>query len=157
MRAGWIGGHYQLDECQIPLDRLAAAAGAHFLHTPARSIDASHRRIRLGGGNTISYDLLVVDIGSAIRTDAILCEPEYVVPVRPAQLFAERYQRFVRARDAGPVAVVGGGMGRLEIACALRNALGQAIEVKAFVGRNGLVPSHPPFLPPRLLPTMQHH
>jgi pyridine nucleotide-disulfide oxidoreductase family protein len=156
MLPGWIAGHYQLDECQIPLDRLAAAAGAHFLHTPARSIDASHRRIRLGGGNTISYDLLVVDIGSAIRTDAILCEPEYVVPVRPAQLFAARYQRFVRARDAGPVAVVGGGMGSVEIACALRNALGQAIEVKAFVGRSGLVPSHPRVLRARLLHTMQN-
>ncbi len=27
MLPGWIAGHYQLDECQIPLDRLAAAAG----------------------------------------------------------------------------------------------------------------------------------
>ena len=25
MLPGWIAGHYQLDECQIPLDRLAAA------------------------------------------------------------------------------------------------------------------------------------
>lgn len=155
MLPGWIAGHYQLDECQIPLDRLAAAAGADFVHASARSIDAGHRRICLCGGTTISYDLLAVDIGSAIRTDALLCEPEYVVPVRPAQVFAERYRRFVRAGNTGPVAIIGGGMGSVEIACALRHALGQGIEVKAFVGRNGLVPSHPRALRARLLHTMQ--
>ncbi|TAM85111.1 FAD-dependent pyridine nucleotide-disulfide oxidoreductase [bacterium] len=156
MLPGWVAGHYRLDECQIPLDQLAAAAGADFLHTPACSIDANHRRICLGGGNTISYDVLAVDIGSAIRTDAILCEPEYVVPVRPAQLFAERYRRFVCTGDSGPIAVVGGGMGSVELACALRAGLGQGIEITAFVGRSGLVPSHPRPLRARLLHTLQN-
>jgi pyridine nucleotide-disulfide oxidoreductase family protein len=155
MLPGWIAGHYRLDECQIPLDRLAAAAGADLLLTHARSIDANARRVHLCGGQIISYDLLVVDVGSAVRTDTILCEPEYAVPIRPAQNFAQRYRQFARGKGAGSVAVVGGGMGSVEIVCAMRNALGRDIEVSAFVGKSGLVPTHSRVLRARLLRTMR--
>jgi pyridine nucleotide-disulfide oxidoreductase family protein len=141
MLPGWIAGHYRLDECQISLDRLATAAGADFLCTAARSIDADRKRVCLDGGSTISYDLLVVDVGSALRTETLLCESEYAVPLRPAHHFAERYRRFVVGDGAGPVAVVGGGMGGVEVACALRSAPGRNIEVKAFVGQSGLAPN----------------
>ncbi len=151
MLPGWIAGHYRLDDCQIPLDKLAAAAGATIRCAHARFIDANAKRVHLFGGETIGYDLLAVDIGSAIRTDDILCEPEHVVTVRPIQHFAERYRRFVLNKIAGRVAVVGAGMGSVEIACAIRYALGKQNPITVFAGNNGLVPSHPSALRRRLL------
>jgi pyridine nucleotide-disulfide oxidoreductase family protein len=151
MLPGWVAGHYRFDECGIPLDKLAVAAGAALLCTHVRSIDANAKRVHLRGGDAIDYDFLVVDIGSAIRTDTILGEPEHVVPVRPAQNFATRYRRFVGENLPGNVAVVGAGMGSFEIACAISHSLGHRNAVTLFAGRNGLVPSLSRVLRTRLL------
>ncbi|TAM55895.1 MAG: FAD-dependent pyridine nucleotide-disulfide oxidoreductase [Paraburkholderia sp.] len=141
MLPGWIAGQYRLDECQIPIEKLAMAAGAAFRCAHAYGIDADARCVRLRGGEIIDYDFLAVDIGSEVRTDAILCESEHVVPVRPAQRFVERYQRFTDATDVASIAVVGGGMASAEIACALRHALADRHEVTIFAGGKGLLPS----------------
>lgn len=140
MLSGWICGQYPLEACTIPLDRIAKAAGAEFRCTGAYAIEPQTRRVRLADGQTLDYDLLAIDVGSAVRNELLHCAPNQLTPARPAQDFVERYGAFSRDTIRKPVVVIGGGMGGIEIACALRIASGYRAEVTLLAGSHGVVP-----------------
>lgn len=150
MLSGWLAGHYPLATCAIALDRLAAAARAQFLCIPARAIESASRRVRLADDWTIDYDLLSVDIGSDVCLGPLQCSSNHVAPVRPAQPFIEQYRQYVSGGMDKPIAVVGGGMAGIEIACALRVASGYKATVTLLAGQGGIVPARNTVLKTRL-------
>ncbi len=150
MLAGWIAGHYPLAACAIALDRLAAAAHAEFLCIRACEIETASRCIRLADNWTIDYDLLSIDIGSDVSIDRLQYASDRVAPVRPLQRFAERYRQYTVNGKNEPIAIVGGGMAGIEIACALRVASGYRADVTLLAGRDGIVPTQNSTLKTRL-------
>jgi pyridine nucleotide-disulfide oxidoreductase family protein len=150
MLPGWISGQYLLEECVIALDRLAKAAGAKLLCTSARAVDPGSRRVRLANGDELDYDLLAIDVGSDIRNEHLRCASGRLTPVRPLHDFVERYRVFSRHGKTQPMVVIGGGMGGIEIACALRVASGYRAEITLLAGCEGVVPTRNEGLKKRL-------
>ncbi|MEO7794779.1 MAG: FAD-dependent oxidoreductase [Thermoanaerobaculia bacterium] len=123
MVPGYLQGTYQEAEMAFDLRVLAERARARFVEGAAIRIDAGERIVELAD-ESLSFDLLSVDIGSEPAGLATAGVREHALSVRPmnrAIALRERAEALLGRADARPVAivVVGGGAAGVEIALAL--------------------------------------
>lgn len=127
MLPGFVDGTYTFEECHIDLHVLARRFGVRLVHDEAVGLDRAARRVILGDGPPLAYDVVSLDIGSTPRSDDVPGAREHAVPVKPISGFARRWLALLdrAARHEGPlrVAVVGGGAGGVELACAIERRL----------------------------------
>ena len=127
MLPGFVAGHYDREELDIDLIRLCAATGARFVEDHATGLDTDAGHVALGSGRALRFDVMSLDIGISAPS-AILDDPGgALVPVKPMDVFADRWSDFQRAAAAGHVApnvcILGGGIGGVETALAAAFAL----------------------------------
>jgi selenide,water dikinase len=134
MVPGLIAGHYRLEDCRIDLQPLAARAGARFFRDSAVGVDPRRREVITGEGKRLHYDLLSLDVGSAIREPAGTAE--HALRLRPIEGFLagwERLRESARKGEVRRIAVVGGGAAGIEVLLAMQHALaGAAAEFALF-------------------------
>jgi pyridine nucleotide-disulfide oxidoreductase family protein len=123
MVPGYLQGAYAEAELAVDLRQLCRAAGAR-LHLAAADRIEPARRLVVAGGDTLEFDVLSVDVGSAAAGLDTPGAREHAFALRPMSrvvALREAVDRAVAARAGGPVAiaVVGGGAGGVEVALAL--------------------------------------
>lgn len=132
MLAGHVAGLHRLPDCTLALDGLIAASGAHFVAGRAVALDAAQRQVQVqtrGNIQTLGYDLLSLNTGAGIdrqRLEQTLPGArEHALAVRPLEAFAAQWERLREhaERHPGPLVVVGGGVGGIELALALQHRL----------------------------------
>ena len=64
MLPGVVAGFYAFEETNIDVRPLCSFAGAHLVLDEAMGIDLVRKRVVLGGGPFIPFDVLSLDIGS---------------------------------------------------------------------------------------------
>ncbi len=131
MVPGFVAGLYRADELAIDLPALCARAGASFVHDRVTRIDTRERRALLASGESVSFDLASLDVGSTVAGRELPGVAEYALASRPiAALVDDAEGRVGRLRDAAPgacrVVVVGAGAAGLELAFCLRERLRRA-------------------------------
>jgi len=163
MLPGMVAGHYARADLEIDLARLARFAGARLVVDAASSIDAAARRITLGSGREIGYDVASLDVGVHARIPSLPGFAEHGVPVKPLGDFAGRWESFVaeaaRGAAAPQAAVIGGGIAGVEVALAMAHRLRRdtgAAEV-TLIERVGEIAHEAPVLRPRLLRALAAH
>jgi selenide,water dikinase len=114
MLPGFLAGHYGVEEIRIDVAQAAARAYVEFIPGGVAALDPSQHVARLEDGTELAYEIVSVNAGSAV--DASLPGSEHAVAVKPFESFLERLQRERPAR----IAIVGGGVGGMELAMALR-------------------------------------
>jgi selenide,water dikinase len=136
MVPGLLAGHYQVDDCVIPLPPLVQAAGARFVLAAATGLDAARREVRLSDGTTLGYDVLSLDTGPVMPPEAIPGADAHGWLVRPIEAFVARWQARLAeaAGQVGCVVVVGGGAAGVELAMALQYRLGGTPPVSLVTG-----------------------
>ena len=149
MIPGFVSGHYTLQECHIDLCRLATFANARVILSSAIGVDSKAQRVELEHfaenfedrpRPSIPYDVLSINVGITPATAEIPGVNEFTTPVKPISALAVKIDGildgFVRrcradgGNDGEPyrVAVVGGGAGGVELACALQYRLARLVE-----------------------------
>jgi selenide,water dikinase len=127
MLPGFVAGHYSLSECQIDLERLASFAGARIIEGVATGIDPATRRVHVAGRESLTYDVLSLDVGITPDTREIEGADAHALLVKPVSEFAPKWQRVLdRARrPGGPRRFVaaGGGAAGVELILAARHRL----------------------------------
>ena len=158
MLPGHISGHYSFDEVHIDLGRLAAFAGARFIHGEVIGLDRANQRVLLRDRPSMPYDLLSINTGSTPKLRQVAGARANTVPVKPIAHFNQRWLQLLdRVRELHSrftIAVVGGGAGGVELALSmqyrLRNELqklGRNPELLRFVlltASDTLLPTHNP-------------
>ena len=150
MLPGWIAGHYTLDECRVDLRPLAAAAGVELLIDRVVAMDAERHTLQLGGGSTIDYGLLSLDVGSETDTSDLDTLGERLLPVKPLDDFFVQWPRVIAAAANTPnyrMSVIGGGAAGFEIALAANHVLrdkGNTACIDLIAPETGLLPGHAP-------------
>lgn len=137
MAPGHIAGHYRLDEITIDLGRLADSAGARLLEACATGIDREAKRIELGGGPAIAYDLLSLDIGIDTHMPDLPGFQDHATPAKPLGDFVAAWSNWcdalVRDAVAPRICVIGAGLAGVELAFAMRyrtGRLGRPAEIR---------------------------
>lgn len=124
MLPGHIAGHYTRPDMMIDLVRLARFAGARVVLDRAVGIDRGARRVVLAQGEPIAYDLASIDIGIGSELPEIPGYAEHGVSAKPLGAYADRWEAFLaEGRSAPRVAVIGGGVGGVELALASAHRL----------------------------------
>ena len=126
---GVIAGHWPADAIGVDVPALCSATGATFTESTIVALDPDRRTAHLASGETLSFDLLSLDIGSTIRTLNIPAPEGKIVPIRPISGFLSIWETFLAdmATQAPPpaVMVVGAGLAGIEVCLAVRYRLAQ--------------------------------
>ncbi len=122
MLPGHLAGHYGWADFHVDLEALARAAGAEFVLDRGAGLDLGAGRALLDGGKALPFDLLSLDIGSTSEPPA-LPGAEHLRPVKPMDAFLDAWNGFLADPDAASVAVLGGGVGGVELALAMAHRL----------------------------------
>lgn len=124
MLPGFVAGHYKRDELDIDLVKLARFAGARLLLDKVIAIDPATKTVLLMSGRMLEYDTLSIDIGI---TTGIPEFSSHNIPAKPLDQFADRWSAFIDGKNAkssnNNVAIIGGGIGGIELAMAMQHAL----------------------------------
>jgi len=121
MVPGLLAGHYAAEQCVIPLEPLAAAAGAQLLLGRAVALDAQSLRVTLADGQVLGCDWLSIDTGPEMERESIPGAAAHGLFVRPIELFVQQIGSALgrAARTALQAVVIGGGAAGFELALAL--------------------------------------
>jgi pyridine nucleotide-disulfide oxidoreductase family protein len=150
MVPGWMAGHYTIDECAIPLEPLARAAGVELALASATAIDATERTVTLSDGRVAEYDVLSIDAGSTQNRDAIAGARERGLFIRPIEHFVKLFDGVIELASSRvlDVVVVGGGAAGFEVAMALQHRLagadGEQARVCIVTGDSVVLPGFTP-------------
>ncbi len=133
MLPGLVAGHYTFDETHIDLGPLSAFAGARLIHDAAIGLDLESGRVLFSDRPPIAYDVLSINIGSTPAVRRVPGAAEHSVPVKPINNFTARWEvlreRVRNAAGTSRIAVVGAGVGGIEITLAMQYALRRECEV----------------------------
>ncbi|MFZ9132459.1 MAG: selenide, water dikinase SelD [Gemmobacter sp.] len=123
MLPGLVAGHYRRADLMIDLMRLGRHAGARVILGVAEGIDREARLIHVPGRPPVAYDVALLDIGIGSAPPALAGFAAHGVAAKPLGPFAARWEGFVAEVEAGrapaSVAVLGGGIGGVELALAM--------------------------------------
>ena len=123
MLPGLVAGHYGRADLMIDLMRLGRHAGARVILGAASGIDRAARLIRVPGRPDVAYDVALIDIGIGSAPADLAGFAAHGIAAKPLGPFAARWEGFVAEVAAGrappSVAVLGGGIGGVELALAM--------------------------------------
>lgn len=122
MLPGMIAGHYQRQDLEIDLVKLARFAGARLVLGRATGIDRDNRLVQIDGQPPVFYDLASLDIGITTEMPALPGFAEHATPAKPLATYAARWQSFIAEAAAGRavprVVIIGAGVAGVELALA---------------------------------------
>lgn len=147
MVPGFVAGQYGRSDLEIDVLPLARLAGARVVMSAAAGVDPTARRVHFHDRPSLAYDAVSFDIGSTVAGLDTPGVREYALPTRPIATFVDQIDRWIELRaTGGPVAVVGGGAGGVEVAFALRqrlSAVGAEAGVTIIEAGDALLPGYP--------------
>ena len=127
MLPGLIAGLYEFDECHIHLESLTQRSNVQFRQTRVLSADLAQRQLALADDTTLHYNLLSINTGSTPPLADTPGAKENVLAIKPIEDFLlgwKAIRKAIAKRDQPVrVALVGGGVGGVEIALAMQHAL----------------------------------
>jgi NADH dehydrogenase FAD-containing subunit len=118
MGPGLLGGMYEPEELRFDVRHRARSAGAAFLHKAAVAVDPDARTVRLESGESVSYDVVSLCIGSHVATSSLGADDPRVFTVKPIVNLLTTRNRLLEMAEAGGqvrVVVVGGGPAGVEV------------------------------------------
>jgi len=127
-----IAGLEEPGAADIPVARIAAAAGIEVTRASVTALDAGARSVTLHDGRTLDCDLLSLDVGSIVAAGRLPGVREHAIAVRPFALALTLLSRLDAHAAAGGrgaelhVVIVGGGAAGVEVALAVRARLASA-------------------------------
>ena len=124
MVPGFVAGHYELEQCVIPLAGLLARCGARYIEGSAVAIHADAKTVTLASGDVLAWDLLSLNTGPVMDRGKIEAQMpgacEHALFVRPIEAFGQLWPHVAEMARTRPIhlAVVGAGAAGLELAMA---------------------------------------
>lgn len=133
MLPGLIAGLYAPDEIFIDLVKLTRAAGARLVLARAEGLEPRRGRLLLEGRPPLDFDLASINVGAGSSAPDLADPFGRLAPVKPVEPFLAALEAAV-AGGARSAAVIGAGVGGVELAFALRARLGPEARI-TLVGR----------------------
>ncbi|MDJ0631430.1 MAG: selenide, water dikinase SelD [Rhodobacter sp.] len=126
MLPGLVAGHYQRDDLEIDLVKLARFAGARLILGEVCGLDRAARTVHVPGRPPVPFDIASINIGITSDLPRLPGFAEHATAAKPLGPYAARWQDFRTrvARGTPPqIAVIGAGVGGVELSMAMAHAL----------------------------------
>jgi len=123
MLPGFVAGHYNRDDLDIDLIRLARFAGARVVLGACQGLDPDAKLIHVPGRPPIGYDICSVNVGITSSMPDLPGFSDFAVPAKPLGPFASRWDIYLAGDGPARVAVIGGGVAGVELILAMAHAL----------------------------------
>lgn len=129
MVPGFVAGHYELDQCVIPLAGLLARCGARYIEDSVVAIHADAKTVTLASGDVVAWDWLSLNTGPVMDREKLEAQMpgarEHALFVRPIEVFGQLWPQVAEMARTRPIhlAVVGAGAAGLELAMAAAHTL----------------------------------
>lgn len=128
MMPGVLAGQYSVPAMEIDLVRLCGSAGARLILGEVTGIDHEQRELQFADRPPLGFDVLSIGVGSRPSLHEIEVSADApLIAIKPMQTFLGRLrERLGAVHESGTpprIAVVGGGVGSLEIAFCLDQRL----------------------------------
>ena len=144
MLPGYVAGHYKRADLRIDLVRLARFANARLITGAVSGIDLEEKRIHVPGRAPIAYDIASINVGITSDLPNLLGFNDHGTAAKPLGVFARRwthYRALVETQTASPdIAVIGGGVGGVELAFAMAFSLRQNAPRLTVIDRSTALP-----------------
>ena len=129
MLPGVLAGLYEPRRMEIDLVRLCASAGARLIVDEVRGLDLAQRRLEFSERPSLPFDALSIGVGSVPNLQGVSYD-QTLLAIKPMQTFLQRLQQRLAELTAEQnedqplrIAVVGGGVGGVEVALCLQRRL----------------------------------
>jgi selenide,water dikinase len=126
MLPGFVAGHYDREALSIDLVRIARFAGARLILGAAEGIDLLEHQVIVPGRPPIPFDIVSVNVGITSDLAGLPGFAEHAVAAKPLGRYARDWTAFrdrVAKGTPPDIAVIGGGVGGVELALAMSHAL----------------------------------
>ncbi len=157
MLPGVLSGQYPPEKMEIDLVRLCASAGVRLIIGDVTSVDHSQQKILFRDRPALSWDFLSIGIGSRPSIKGVEVSGDSLIAAKPMQTLLQRLDRRIKevvtqnnnahndqTVSSVDVAVVGGGIGSIEIAFCLQRRMDQRdneevnCQIRLVSGRSGV-------------------
>lgn len=122
MLPGVLAGQYPVEAMEIDLVRLATSAGARIILDQVVGVDIENQQVLFQHRPALDFDVLSIGIGSRPDMEGVQVRSDTLLAIKPMQTFLKRLREAVdklRGQSQLDVAIVGGGVGSIEIALCL--------------------------------------
>lgn len=137
MLPGFVAGHYRREELDIDLVRLCRSAGARLTLASATGVDFGNRRVILDRQAPIHFDVLSINVGIVSDMPDVPGIADHAVPAKPLDRFADEWDLFlsdvIAERRRPEIAIIGGGVGGVELAMAAAHRINSIGDRKACI------------------------
>jgi selenide, water dikinase len=139
-----ISGLYDFDTAHIDLRPLTRFAGCRLIMAEMIGLDPDRQSIFCRDRPPISYDILSIDVGSTPNKSKVLGADRYAIPAKPVPHLLRAWKSYLEqfkkdldnnAKAVATIAIVGGGVGGVEMAFAMHTRLQQLIESRGVESR----------------------
>ncbi|MDJ0673857.1 MAG: selenide, water dikinase SelD [Calothrix sp. MO_167.B42] len=132
MLPGHIAGFYSRDGCHIDLRSLANFAQAQLYLDHVVGVDLTNNQVICASRPAVSFDVLSIDIGSTPATISVPGAMDYAIPAKPVAQLLTYWEKVTQdfaknPQQATKIAIVGGGVGGVELALSMEANLHRLI------------------------------
>ncbi len=132
MLPSYIAGRYSFDEAHIDLRPLTRFAQCRLVVDRATGIDPVAQQVHCANHPPIAYDVLLIDTGSTPATATVPGAADYAIAAKPVPTLLRAWDAFLLEVEQNPerpiaLAVVGGGVGGVELTIGLHERLEQLL------------------------------
>jgi pyridine nucleotide-disulfide oxidoreductase family protein len=121
MVPGFVAGHFGRSDVEVDLERLCAESGVRITYDSIVALDPVQKRANGQSGKSYTFDLASIDVG-IVSAPPDVSKRSASLTVKPMSHFVEAWAQDSDDLSCG-VAIVGGGLGGVELAFAVRHQM----------------------------------
>ncbi|MEY3870689.1 MAG: hypothetical protein RLZZ338_4583 [Cyanobacteriota bacterium] len=129
-----LTGELETWEISPPYSDLLANTNIRFIQGEVANINLEEKQVKLDNDNTLNYDYLVLSMGGKTPLNGVEGAEKYAIAFRdiPDAYQLEEKLRLLEASPAEKIriAIVGGGYSGVELACKLRDRVGEKARIR---------------------------
>ena len=138
---GYLAGWSNRAACSVNVAGLAKSLGINVIFDEAIGLDLTQKCVLSRNHSPIAFDVLSLDIGSTPQIPAM--PSQRIIPMKPMGMFLDLLEPYFKLgpSETLSIAIVGGGLGGIEVALSLKEHLGNQLDLSLICRSQTIAPT----------------